>query len=68
VPTTACFTAEIKPFYLHLMDASNAYMCPVRALAHWLKECGFVRGYLFRRIYTGDRVDTSDRPIVGNLI
>ena len=46
------------------MDESNAYMCPIRALAHWLTECGFADGYLFRRVYVGDRIDMSDRPIV----
>jgi hypothetical protein len=59
--------ADIKPFHLHLMHESNAYMCPVRALAEWIAVCGFNQGYLFRRIMSGDRVDTSDRPIVGFL-
>jgi hypothetical protein len=39
-------------------------MCPVRALGEWIVICNFTQGHLFRRIMSGDRVDTSDRPIV----
>jgi hypothetical protein len=63
-----CFSADIKPFYLHRMHESNAYMCPVRALSDWVVECGYAKGYLFRRIYSGDRVSSSDRPVVRFLI
>jgi hypothetical protein len=39
-------------------------MCPVRALKEWLKECGNLRGYLFRKVMAGDRVDMANRPLV----
>jgi hypothetical protein len=60
--------ADIKPFYLHLFDESQAYLCPLRALAEWIAVSGESSGYLFRKIMAGDRVDTTNRPIVRPFI
>jgi len=54
---------EIKPFFLHFMHESDAYMCPVRALSEWIAVCGFETGYLFRRIFSGDRVDQTNHSM-----
>ncbi|KAJ7737404.1 hypothetical protein B0H14DRAFT_3117790 [Mycena olivaceomarginata] len=48
----------VKPFYLHLLLPHLAHLCPVRALAEWLKVSGITDGYLFRKMASGDR--TSD--------
>ena len=34
----------------------QAHVCPIRALAEWVQVSGINKGYLFRRIWSGDRV------------
>ncbi|KAJ7803541.1 DNA breaking-rejoining enzyme [Mycena olivaceomarginata] len=41
----------VKPFYLHLLLPHLAHLCPVRALAEWLKVSGITDGYLFQFTY-----------------
>ncbi|KAG1726599.1 hypothetical protein EDB19DRAFT_1643392, partial [Suillus lakei] len=41
---------DIKPFHLWPFSMSEAHLCPVRALAAWLKESKVTTGYLFRKI------------------
>lgn len=50
------------------MDESNTHLCPVRALSEWIVECQYTEGYLFRRILSGERIDTTDRPMVGKWL
>jgi hypothetical protein len=39
----------------------QAHLCPIRALAEWVKVSGINKGYLFRRIWSGDRVADLDK-------
>jgi hypothetical protein len=52
---------DIKPFYLHLQPEEEAHLCPIRALAEWLKVSGIDKGYLFQRMWSGDRVADLDK-------
>ena len=47
---------EIKPFHLYLLPEEEAHLCPVRALAEWLLASQIQRGFLFRKMYAGDRI------------
>jgi hypothetical protein len=60
---------DIKPFYLHLQPEEKAHLCPIRALAEWLKVSGINKGYLFQRMWSGDRVADLDKntPMVHQL-
>jgi hypothetical protein len=51
----------IKPFYLHMQAEDQAHLCPVRALAEWIKVSCIKEGYLFRRIWSGDHVADLDK-------
>ncbi|KAG0693634.1 DNA breaking-rejoining enzyme, partial [Suillus ampliporus] len=46
---------DIKPFWLYVMPASEAHLCPVRGIADWISASGITTGYLFRKIASGDR-------------
>jgi hypothetical protein len=52
---------DIKPFYLHLQKEEDAHLCPVRALADWIDVSRIKEGYLFRKIWSGDRVADLDQ-------
>ena len=39
----------------------QAHLCPVRALAEWVQVSGINKGYLFRRIWSGDHVADLDK-------
>ena len=51
----------IKPFYLHMQAEDEAHLCPIRALAEWVEVSRINKGYLFRRIWSGDRVADLDK-------
>jgi hypothetical protein len=59
--------SEIKPFHLYLLPEEEAHLCPVRALAEWLVASQIQRGFLFRRMYAGDRIADLEQntPMVG---
>jgi hypothetical protein len=54
-------TTGIKPFYLHVQAEDQVHLCPIRALAEWVQVSGINKGYLFRRIWSGDRVADLDK-------
>lgn len=54
---------DIKPFHLWPFSSSEAHLCPVRALAAWLKESKITTGYLFRKIASGDRITEANSPM-----
>ncbi|PPQ73184.1 hypothetical protein CVT24_010015, partial [Panaeolus cyanescens] len=54
---------DIKPFVLHCLNDYDSHLCPVRALANWIKMSKISQGYLFRRIVSGDRPSASDKPM-----
>jgi hypothetical protein len=51
----------IKPFYLHMQAEDQAHLCPIRALAEWIKVSNINKGYLLRKIWSGDRVADLDK-------
>lgn len=54
-----------KPFTLWRLDNDEAHLCPVRAVARWIKISGITSGYLFRPIDVMDRVGNSpDKHLV----
>ena len=55
----------IQPFPLYALSASEAHLCPVRALAEWISASEITTGYLFRKFASGDRVAEANQPIVG---
>ncbi|KAH9011180.1 hypothetical protein EDB83DRAFT_2177140, partial [Lactarius deliciosus] len=55
---------DIKPFVLHEMPDSMAYLCPVQAYAEWLEATEIENGYVFRRLGSGDRVSENNQPTV----
>ena len=58
----------IKPFYLHMQKEDQEHVCPIRALAEWIEVSSINKGYLFRRIWSGDRVADLDKntPMVSS--
>ncbi|KAG1885196.1 hypothetical protein F4604DRAFT_1574105 [Suillus subluteus] len=58
---------HIKPFHLWPFSSSEAHLCPVRALAAWLKESKVTSGYLFRKIASGDQISEANSPMVCQL-
>jgi hypothetical protein len=57
-------STEIKPFHLWVLPEDEAHLCPVRAIAAWLRESRIDSGYIFRKIYTGDRIAEANIPMV----
>ncbi|KAI9446961.1 hypothetical protein BJY52DRAFT_1126212, partial [Lactarius psammicola] len=55
---------DIKPFVLHKLPESMAHLCPVRAYAAWIGVSQIDRGFVFRRLASGDRVSGNDQPMV----
>lgn len=53
----------IRPFYLYKLPPAESHLCPVRALANWINIGGFKSGYLFRSVWTRDRISNNDHPI-----
>ncbi|PPR00572.1 hypothetical protein CVT24_005457 [Panaeolus cyanescens] len=51
---------DIKPFVLHYFEDYESFLCPVRALASWIKTSNITEGYIFRRIVSGDRATGSN--------
>jgi len=45
------------------MPERDAHLCPVRAVADWIRESKITKGYLFRRIASGDRVAEKNAPM-----
>ena len=44
-----------------MLTEDEAHLCPIRALAEWVQVSGINKGYLFRRIWSGDRVADLDK-------
>lgn len=55
---------DIKPFWLYVITASEAHLCPVRAMADWIGTSEITTGYLFHKIASGDRVAEANQPMV----
>ena len=51
-----------------MQEEDQAHICPIRALAEWVQVSGINKGYLFRRIWSGDRVADLDKntPMVSS--
>jgi hypothetical protein len=46
--------ADIQPFYIYPLDEEEAHLCPVRAMAQWIKASQVTSGFLFRRFMAQD--------------
>ncbi|KAG2119959.1 hypothetical protein BD769DRAFT_1362095 [Suillus cothurnatus] len=57
------FLLDIKPFYLYALPASEAHLCPVRALSDWIETTRINTGYLFRKFASGDRIVEANQPM-----
>ena len=44
-----------------MQKEDQEHVCPVRALAEWIEVSSINKGYLFRRIWSGDRVADLDK-------
>jgi hypothetical protein len=44
-----------------MQEEDEAHLCPIRALAEWVQVSGINKGYLFRRIWSGDRIADLDK-------
>ena len=44
-----------------MQTEDQAHLCPIRALAEWVQVSSINKGYLFRRIWSGDRVADLDK-------
>lgn len=44
-----------------MQPEDQAHLCPIRALAEWVEVSGINKGYLFHRIWSGDRVADLDK-------
>jgi hypothetical protein len=64
---TECGSPGIKPFFLHLLPEADAHLCPVRALADWVATSEIKEGYLFRKMFSGDRVAEANLPMVSKF-
>ncbi|KAF9526293.1 hypothetical protein CPB83DRAFT_770642 [Crepidotus variabilis] len=53
----------IKPFYLHALQDEEAHICPVRAMSEWIEASKITKGYLFRKMASGDRPSQNDSPM-----
>ena len=53
-----------------MLAEDEAHLCPIRALAEWVQVSGINKGYLFRRIWSGDRVADLDKntPMVSLIL
>jgi hypothetical protein len=47
--------ADVQPFYIYPLDEEEAHLCPVRAMAEWIRESQVTSGFLFRRFMAQDR-------------
>ncbi|KJA19680.1 hypothetical protein HYPSUDRAFT_143429 [Hypholoma sublateritium FD-334 SS-4] len=56
---TAQFGAS-KPFILWRLPEEQIHLCPVRAIAQWVRETGIISGYLFRHISRMDCASTDN--------
>jgi L-lysine 2,3-aminomutase len=52
---TAPAMADVQPFYIYALDEEEAHLCPVRAMAEWIKASQVTSGFLFRRFMSQDR-------------
>ena len=44
-----------------MQEEDQAHLCPIRALAEWVQVSDINRGYLFRRMWSGDRIADLDK-------
>ncbi|KDR83109.1 hypothetical protein GALMADRAFT_57463, partial [Galerina marginata CBS 339.88] len=45
------------------LPEEEAHLCPLRAIARWMKISGITSGYMFRRMASGDRPREDDTPL-----
>ncbi|KAF8261883.1 hypothetical protein EI94DRAFT_1541505, partial [Lactarius quietus] len=50
---------QIRPFVVYALPESLAHLCPVRAYAEWLKVSNILKGFIFRKLASGDRISVN---------
>ncbi len=45
---------DVQPFYIYPLDEDEAHLCPVRAMAEWIKASDITSGFLFRKFTAQD--------------
>jgi hypothetical protein len=51
---------DVQPFYIYPLDEEEAHLCPVRAMAQWIKASKVTSGFLFRKFTAQDRPSAHD--------
>jgi hypothetical protein len=51
---------DVQPFYIYPLDEEEAHLCPVRAMAQWIKASKVTSGFLFRKFTAQDRLSAHD--------
>ncbi len=52
--------ADVQPFYIYALDEEEAHLCPVRAMAQWIKASEITSGFLFQRFTAQDHPSAHD--------
>ena len=54
---------------LHMLPDAESHLCPVRALAHWIRDSKITSGYIFRRMASKDRPSADENAfLVSNIL
>ena len=67
IPLTFPSTAEIKLFVLWELNAAEAHLCPVRALAEYINPSKITLGYVFQAFTSQDRLVANNTPMISPL-
>jgi hypothetical protein len=62
------FMADVQPFYVYPLDEEEAHLCPVRAMAEWIKESQVTSGFMFRRFMAQDRPSAHEDTAMVSFI
>jgi hypothetical protein len=58
---------DVQPFYIYPLDEAEAHLCPVRAMAQWIKASKVTSGFLFRKFTAQDRPSAHEDAAMVSL-
>ena len=58
---------DVQPFYIYPLDEVEAHLCPVRAMAQWIKASKVTSGFLFRKFTAQDRPSAHEDAAMVSL-
>ena len=58
---------DVQPFYIYPLNEEEAHMCPVRAMAQWIKASKVTSGFLFRKFTAQDRPSVHEDAAMVSL-